>query len=169
MQGNYFSFPHWIGRYQPFKIFVLSSFLSVEWRLFFPSWINNTEIKVLILSCMRVQGWCLIPPFFPSVGIHVHVPDPYPGRMGWCHGPNAKCRGTHVGACGCHLFYSLSPLRHPGEFQISFQLSDNSWWDEHQQVFGLLSVSEPENQGRVVPLDESPFHSVYESKNYVRD
>ena len=106
-----------------------------------------------------MQSWCLIPPFFPSVGIHVHVPDSYPGRMGWCHGPNTKCRGTHVGACGCHLLYPVSPLRHSGEFQVSSQLSDHSWWGEHQQVTGLLSVSEPENRGRVVPLEESPFHS----------
>lgn len=52
---------------------------------------------------------------FLPVGIHVHVPDPNPGGLGGCHGPDSGGCRSYVGSGCSHLLHPLPSVRHPGE------------------------------------------------------
>ena len=56
-------------------------------------------------------------PLYPLVfpGVHVHVPDPNPGGLGGCDGPDPGRRGRLVGSCSSHLLHPLPLVCHPGK------------------------------------------------------
>jgi len=77
--------------------------------------------------CFYALLWSLLPSFafslfyflwscaFLPVGIYVHVPDPNPGGLDRCHGPDScGCRES-VGPCGSHLLHPLPSVCYPGE------------------------------------------------------
>lgn len=66
--------------------------------------------------CIRCVIFALLP-----VGIHVHVPDPDPGGLDRCHGPDPGGCGSHVGPSCSHLLHPLPSVRYFGE-ELSLSL-----------------------------------------------
>lgn len=71
---------------------------------------------------------------FLLVGLHVNVPDPNPGGLGRCHGPDSCGCRWYVGSSGGHLLHPLPSVCYPGEtFAILLGL-----WNLKLESFGFI-------------------------------
>lgn len=81
---------------------------------FFPSF-HRLHLCTLLPSLAFCLSHLLLSCAFLPVGIHVHVPDPNPGGLGRCHGPDSGGCRSFLGSGSSHLLHPLPSVRYPGE------------------------------------------------------
>lgn len=81
---------------------------------FFPSLHPFYLCTQLLSLAFRLSQFPLSCAFLP-VGFYVHVPDPNPGGLGRCHGPDPGGCRSYVGSSSSHLLHPLPSVRYLGE------------------------------------------------------
>ena len=98
------------GLNSPFCWWATSSFLP-----FLPS----LDLFRLFTLCCPLQPFASLTEYYlvlsSPLGLHVHVPDPNPGGLGRCHGPDSCGCRSYVGSSSSNLLHSLPSVCYPGE------------------------------------------------------